>query len=328
MITVNARGFRQGFFVMALLLSANGLAAAPPAKDAGPPLIPGAMRDCPLCPQLFSVPAGSFLMGTSSDNPESSRTTGESPPLPVTIRRPYAISRTEITVAQFRAFVTAAHYTSESGCRTWTAGAWVLTKQHDWKDPGLADAQSDEVPVVCVSWDDAWAYADWLSKATGKHYRLPSESEWEYAARGGTSTARYWGDNDSGVSDLLTSVCDYANVYDMSAVAVLGLPGANARCNDHYAGLAPVGSFKPNAFGLVDMIGNAREWAQDCFTTSYQGRPDDARAWEWVGGCDERVVRGGSFATDPQHSRAAARNGEKQSLRQQDLGFRVVRDLD
>ena len=314
-------------WVVGLLLAATAT-AAPPAKDAGPPLTPGAVRDCPLCPELMTVPAGSFLLGTSADQPESSRQTGESPPLSVTMHRPYAVSRTEITVAQFRTFADATHYTTEGGCRVWANGAWVLSRDRDWQNPGFAEPQADAEPVVCVSWDDAHAYLDWLSKVTGRKYRLLSETEWEYAARGGTSTARYWGDRDSGPFDLLTSACDYANVYDTSGVPVHGFPWANARCNDRYASLAPVGSFKANAFDLVDLIGNAREWLQDCYTTSYVGRPADARAWEWAGGCEERGVRGGSYATPPERSRAAARGGERQATRQQDLGFRVARDVD
>lgn len=315
--------------ILASLLLAAGVAlAAPPAKDAAPPLTPGAVRDCPLCPELVTVPAGSFVLGTSADQPEASRATGEAPPLSVTMHKPYALSRTEITVAQFRAFADETGYVPESGCRVWVDGAWVLTRERDWRSPGFTEPQAEAEPVVCVSWDDARAYVDWLSKKAGNRYRLPSESEWEYAARGGTSTARYWGDHDSGENDLLTSACDYANVYDTTGVPVFGFPWANARCTDRFAGLAPVASFKPNGFDLVDMIGNAREWVQDCYTTSYVGRPPDARAWEWAGGCEERGVRGGSFATPPETSRAAARGGARQSSRQQDLGFRVARDAD
>jgi len=316
-------------FLAATLLACGFAGAAPaPAKDPGPPLTPGAVRDCPQCPELMTIPAGDFVLGTSADNPESSAATGETPPVAVTMHRPYSMSRTEVTVAQFRAFVATTEYAAEPGCRVWLDGAWVLSRQHDWRDPGFADAQADTEPVVCVSWDDARAYVEWLSKTTGHRYRLPSEAEWEYAARGGTSTPRYWGDRDSGENDLVATVCDYANVYDISAAQAQPYPWPNARCTDRYVGLAPVGSFKPNAFDLVDMIGNAREWVQDCYTTSYVGRPADARAWEWAGGCEDRVVRGGSYASPPERSRSAARGGERQITRQQDLGFRVARDAD
>lgn len=310
---------------VALVASA---AAAPPAKPVGPPQTPGTVRDCPLCPELVIVPAGSFVLGTSLDSSESSRATGESPPLAVTMHRPYAMGRSEVTVAQYRAFVEASGYDGGTGCRVWADGAWVQARDRGWRDPGFAEPQGDGEPVVCVSWDDARAYVDWLTRTTGKRYRLPSETEWEYAARGGTSTARFWTERDATPTDLVVAACDYANVYDISAARAQPRPWPNARCTDRHAGLAPVGSYKPNAYDLVDMIGNAREWVQDCYTTSYVGRPADARPWEWAGGCEERGVRGGSYATAPERSRAAARGAERQAARQQDLGFRIARDAD
>ena len=287
----------------------------------------GALRDCPTCPELVVVPAGSLLLGTSSDEDEVDRDRGESPPLPVQMNRPYAIGRYEVTVAQFRAFVDATQYAPQGDCRIVSGGAWLRLRERDWRNPGFATPPADGDPVVCVSWDDATAYLAWLSKLTGKGYRLPTEPEWEYAARGGTTTPRYFGNRDSSEDAPLASACDFANVYDASAVTELAFPYPNARCSDGYTYVAPVGSFKPNAFDLYDMIGNAREWLQDCYTASYRGRPQDARAWQWAGGCELRGVRGGSWATRPAESRAAARGAEPQGQRQSDLGFRVVRDL-
>ena len=176
------------------------------------------------------------------------------------------------------------------------------------------------------SWDDARAYAEWLSAESGKRYRLPSEAEWEYVARGGTSFPRYWGENDSREDQVLALACDFANVYDASAVEALRLPWPNARCSDRATTLAPVAQYKPNAFGVHDIIGNAREWVMDCFTASYAGRPPDARAWTWQGGCEQKGVRGGSFASRPRDARAPARGAELAGHRQSDLGFRVARD--
>jgi formylglycine-generating enzyme required for sulfatase activity len=300
---------------------------APTAKGApaAAPTVAGAFRDCPTCPELVIVPAGEFTLGTSIDDPEADVARGESPPLAITMTRAYAIGRTEVTVAQFRAFVAATQYASLGECRHVDRGGWSAERTRDWQNPGFPQ-QPDE-PVVCVSWDDAKAYVDWLAKSTGKAYRLPSETEWEYAARGGTTTPRYWGSRDSQEGEPLSLACDNANVYDASAVATLALDVPNANCSDKRTYTSPVGSFKSNAFDLVDAIGNAREWLQDCYTTSYRGRPQDGRAWEWGGGCELRGVRGGSWATRPSQSRSAARGAEPQGQRQSDLGFRVARDL-
>lgn len=287
----------------------------------------GAFRDCPGCPEMIVVPAGTFILGTSADEPEFDRERGESPPLPVSIARPYAIGRFEVTVAEFRAFADATQYPTAGDCRVASGGAWVRLADRNWRDPGFSAPQADSEPVVCVSWDDAKAYVDWLTKTSGKTYRLPSETEWEYAARGGTTRPRFFGAHDSDEESVLSLACDYANVYDASSVTELAFPYPNARCSDGRTYTAPVGSFKPNAFDLYDMLGNAREWLQDCYTASYQGRPADGRAWEWAGGCELRGVRGGSWATRPAETRAAARGAELQGLRQSDLGFRVVRDL-
>jgi formylglycine-generating enzyme required for sulfatase activity len=300
-----------------------GLPGATPAT----PATPGALRDCPACPEMVVVPAGNFLLGTSASAPEVDLERGEAPPQPMTISRPFAIGRYEVTVAEFRAFAEATQYSQAGDCRVASGGAWLRLPDRGWKDPGFAAPAADNEPVVCVSWDDAKAYADWLAKTTGKAYRLPSETEWEYAARGGTTTPRYYGDRDSDEASLLSVACDYANVYDASAVTELAFLQPNARCSDAHTYVAPVGSFKPNAFDLYDMIGNAREWVQDCYTTSYVGRPLDGRPWEWAGGCEQRGVRGGGWASRPAASRAAARGAELQGLRQSDLGFRVAREL-
>lgn len=299
---------------------------APPAAAASP-AANGAIRDCPACPVMVVVPAGTFLLGTNADARERDPDSGESPPLPVTMSRAFAIGKYEVTLAEFRAFVTATQYAPAGDCRIASGGAWTRLPDRSWTSPGFPKPQADDEPVVCVSWDDAKAYTDWLTKVTGRVYRLPSETEWEYAARGGTATPRYFGDRDSDEESVLSVACDYANVYDASAVTELSFPYPSARCSDGHAYTAPAGSYKPNAFDLYDMIGNVREWLHDCYTASYLGRPPDGRAWEWAGGCELRGVRGGSWATRPADNRAAARGAGPQSLRQSDLGFRVVREL-
>jgi formylglycine-generating enzyme required for sulfatase activity len=303
----------------ALFLMAAGEAVPQPAPAA-------AARDCEVCPDLATVPPGQFQMGSAPDAPELDDTSGESPPVTLAFARPFLVSRREITVGEFRRFVEATGAKSVPGCRVWSGGQWIRDPDRSWRDPGFAAAPSDDDPVVCVSWDDARAYAEWLAAESGKRYRLPSEAEWEYVARGGTSYPRFWGERDSREDQVLSLACDYANVYDASAVDALDLPWPNARCSDGAPALSPAGRYKPNAFGVHDIIGNAREWVMDCYTASYAGRPQDARAWTWQGGCELKGVRGGSFVSRPLDARAPARDAEPASRRQSDLGFRVARD--
>lgn len=299
--------------------------ASQPQVTVGPP--PAAGGDCAECPELAAVPPGQFLMGSAPDAPEVDAATGETPALPVVIARPFLIGKREVTVGEFRRFVAATGYGVVDECSIWQGGQWVHERGRSWQDPGYAQPPRDDEPVVCVNWDDAQAYADWLAQRSGKRYRLPSEAEWEYVARGGTSLARFWGGGDSNEQAPVSLACEFANVYDMTAVASNPLPWPNARCEDRHPWLASVGEYKPNAFGVFDIIGNAREWVADCYTASYRGRPQDARAWTWTGGCEQRGVRGGSWASRPAAARAAARGAELRGLRQSDLGFRVARDF-
>ena len=307
--------------VAALLLFVAG-----PASSQAPAPAAAAARDCEVCPELATVPPGQFLIGSAPDAAELDTATGESPAVQLSFARPFQVSRREITVGEFRRFVEATGAKAVPGCRVWSGGQWIEDPDRSWRDPGFASAPRDDEPVVCVSWDDARAYAEWLSSESGKRYRLPSEAEWEYVARGGTSYPRYWGERDSREDVVLSQACEYANVYDASAVEALGLPWPNARCSDGASALAPAGRYKPNAFGVHDIIGNAREWVMDCYTASYAGRPQDARAWTWQGGCEQTGVRGGSFVSRPRDARAPARGAAPASHRQSDLGFRVVRD--
>ena len=175
-------------------------------------------------------------------------------------------------------------------------------------------------PVIHVSWDDAKAYAEWLSKKTGESYRLPSEAEWEYAARAGSTTKYHWG-NDIGRNK--------ANCSGRSRK-----PGS--RCGSQWDALstAPVGSFQPNRFGLFDMHGNVVEWVEDCYQPStkpqtlesYQGAPTNGSAWT-SGSCDYRVLRGGSWLNRPGDLRSADRNWDRPHNRDTGLGFRLAQDL-
>ncbi len=159
-----------------------------------------------------------------------------------------------------------------------------------WRDLGYR--QTEREPVVCVNWQDARAYAEWLSRQTDKTYRLLSEAEWEYVARAGTKTARYWGEREEGQ-------CRYVNGAD-SRTDLSWRIG----CDDGYARTAPVGSYAANGFGLYDVLGNVHEWVEDCWNESCAGAPRGGQMWT-TGDCSRRVGRGGSWSGSPRHLRSA-----------------------
>jgi formylglycine-generating enzyme required for sulfatase activity len=203
------------------------------------------------------------------------------------------------------------------GCFAWTGQKVEKDLSKSWRNPSYP--QNDRHPVACVSWDDAKVYTAWLSRKTGKSYRLATEAEWEYAARAGTSTARHWGDDGN-------QGCGYANVAAQKT-KFLASPWALANCNDGHTYTAPVGSFRTNAFGLHDTIGNVWEWTEDCWNDNYNGAPTDGSSWQ-TGDCQIRVLRGASWASFPSDARSASRNRYDTVNRNFDFGFRVARDLD
>jgi formylglycine-generating enzyme required for sulfatase activity len=232
---------------------------------------------------MVVVSAGEFTMGSPSN--EKGRYDNEGPQHKVTIARPFAVSKYAVTFDDWDACV------KVGGC----------PQEGRASDAGWGRGRR---PVIYVSWDDAKAYVAWLSKMAGKPYRLLTEAEWEYAARAGTTTAYYWGDE-------------------------IGKNNANCNgCGSQWDGrhTAPVGSFAPNAFGLYDMAGNVWQWVEDCYHDNYNGAPADGSAWQ-AGDCKSSVVRGGSWDEDPQLLRLAGRNRGSSSLRDDGLGFRVGRTL-
>jgi len=269
-------------------------------------------RDCPTCPLMKLLPAGHFVQGEGDDTLAGSQL--DRPRHAVAIGYSLGIGVYEVTVGEFREFATATSFQSQ-GCASYD-GAWRKRDELKWDDVGFKQTATD--PVVCVSWRDATAYAQWLSRKTGQGYRLPSESEWEYAARAGSDAVRPWGDNAS-------AACASANVADQSAAEQF--PGWKVEpCTDGYVYTAPVGSFKPNVFGLYDMLGNAFEWVQDCWHPSYQGAPADGSAW-MSGDCAEHGLRGGSWFTSPGQVSAMARNRFEENYRSDSVGFRLVREV-
>ncbi len=285
------------------------------ASKSSPATKPGKIfRDCNGCPEMVVIHSGSFDMG-STDN-EDGRSKDEGPVHRVKIAN-FAIGKYEVTRGQFAAFVKATKYITGDKCQTLVKGNFEEHKG-DWRAPGYP--QENIHPVVCINWDDATAYAKWLSHKSGKKYRLPTESEWEYAARGRTTTAHYWGNNPA-------DACQYANGADKTAQAKI--QGAQSwlihDCTDGYVYTAPVGKFKPNAFGLYDMLGNVWEWTADNYHDAYTDAPSEGSAWQGNG--VRRVLRGGSWNNSPKNLRAATRYASEHEVRFSSFGFRLARQL-
>ena len=244
-----------------------------PARSAGT-----VFRDCDGCPEMVVIPAGTFRMGCVSGRDCFD---DEQPVHAVMMSQPFALSKHEVTFEEYDRF----------------------TFPNQVEDEGWGRGRR---PVMNVSWDDAQEYVAWLSSETGARYRLPSEAEWEYAARAGTTTAYSWGN-------------------------VVGNNRANCKeCGSQWDDrmTVPVGSFGANAWGLHDMHGNVWEWVQDCWHASYVGVPRDGSAWTVGGNCGPRVLRGGSWSNGPRSLRAAYRGGITTDIRNVDFGFRVARTLD
>ena len=263
--------------------SGVGAAATAPCLDAG-----AKFADCSGCPDMVVVPAGSFMMGSPEDEVE--RAQDEGPQHRVAFARPFAVGRTEVTFEQWDACV------ADGGCG------------HAPRDPGWGRGKR---PVVNVSWDDITGqYLPWLSRKTGQTYRLPTEAEWEYAARAGTRTPFHTGDHITTDDANFDGTGSYAG----SARGVYRQKTLEA------------GSFKPNAFGLHDMHGNVWEWVADCFAEGYDGAAVDGSARGGPPGC-ARVLRGGSWIDRPRVLRSAYRGHLSAQARFIYRGFRLARDL-
>ncbi len=292
--------------------------AEPPprqAKESQCTLAAGqSFRDCEGCREMVVVPAGRFLMGSPAS--ESGRDDDEGPRHLVTIANPFAVGKYEVTRTEFGRFARATGQ-QMNGCFYWDGKQVSLDIAGNWENPGFPQRANE--PALCVSWEDAQAYVRWLSQQSGKTYRLLSEAQWEYAARAGSDEARFWG---SGTD----RACQFANVYDATGKAKHNFRYENFGCDDGYAVTAPVGSFKPNAFGLYDMLGNVSEWVEVCWNDSYASAPADGRVWA-TGDCSRRVGRGGSWSYEPAAVRSANRGGFGPSGRSNSQGFRVARTL-
>ena len=292
-------------------------------------------RDCPDCSPMVVIRGGSFTMGSPETEPE--RKKFEGPRSNVRVDS-FAIGATEVTRGQYAAFVRdtrrppPAHGCFLFGFVDVGFSTDVTEKDMDhkasWRNPGFR--QTDKHPVTCVSWQDAKDYAEWLTHKTGRHYRLPSEAEWEYAARAGTTSVFQWGSDEN-------EACRYANVGDSSLlhanqiirgqtekfVAAGQLALRLVKCDDRNPYTAPVGQYQPNAFGLYDMIGNVWEYVEDCWQ---EALPENGIAHEEPS-CASHRVRGGSWDDSPPELRSARRSRVKLDFPRNDGGFRVARDL-
>jgi len=305
-------------YVFAPLLRDSLPTPAQPAVGIAParPKAGDSFKDCDVCPEMVIVPPGSFEMGSPSY--EADRADNEGPLQRVTIVRAFAIGKFELTKAEYAAFATTTGYRGGEACWTYEDGKGEIREGRSWRDASLRQTVRD--PVVCVSPEDADVYLEWLSRKTGKSYRLASDAEWEYAARAGTLTARFWGD---GVDDS----CTYANTADLSGKKVFTTWDEKAApCHDGFAYTSPAGTYQANAFGLHDTLGNVWEWTADCWNDSLAGAPTDGSAWR-SGDCEKRTYRGGAAVSYPSSARSANRGGLKLSHRAYDFGFRVARDL-
>ena len=275
------------FLASSLLLSGMALAGDPPAAGT-------VLKDCEQCPELVVIPAGPFTMGATPG--EQGADDDEGPPHAVTVATSFALGKYEVTFDEWEACV------ADKACERTPDEGWGRGKR----------------PVLHVNYEQAVGYTKWLSTRTGKVYRLPSEAEWEYAARAGSDQASPWGADAA-------RACEFANVYDESSKVKYRFGWPNFRCDDRNVETAVVGGYAPNAFGLHDMLGNVWEWVADCYR-SYDGAPTDGRAVT-LDGCKKRISRGGSWNVFPVWIRVSYRYGLEPQLRSNNLGLRVLREL-
>ena len=308
-------------FWNALVAAAAGLTlsacATAPVVDRIAASRPGSsFQDCPTCPQMVVVPAGSFQMGFDGGEPERY----EGPVRTVRIGYSFAVGRFEVTNRQYREFLGATGHVSAKGCFGLRGATYKLMPGTNWENPGYGRPIVDDEPVACVDWNDSKAYVTWLSRLTGKPYRLLTEAEWEYAARAGRAGRFTW-------DDAPQRACEEANVFDQSAARTR--PDASipaAPCDDGFPELAPVGRRAPNPFGLYDMIGNVWEWVEDCYTMPHLvGAPVDGSA-QIGNGCDRRGSRGGAWLSSLDRQRPAFRGRDPMDRVSQIFGLRVARD--
>jgi formylglycine-generating enzyme required for sulfatase activity/class 3 adenylate cyclase len=275
-------------------------------------------RDCGGCPEMVAIPPGSFMMGVPQSDVDRYGIPLENsaPPHLVTIARPFWLGQFLVTRKQYATFVEeTARDSSQCSALPLDGTEWKLYPERSWRDPGFT--QAEDHPVVCVSWNDAVAYVNWLSRKTGQNYRLPTEAEWEYAGRAGGTAGRYFGD---------APICEFANVRDQSKKRLYSTGQFFSQCDGGFSNTSPVGSFPPNGFGLYDMLGNAWEWVEDCWKSSFRLPPVDVTAWEEVL-CKARDRRGAAWNSDHRYAyNLGVRANSRPDLSAEIYSFRVARN--
>lgn len=274
--------------------------------------------------KLAHIPAGSFLMGSTDADPTADPE--EFPQHEVTIGKSFEIGVTEVTLGQFRRFMVDTGYVTEA--EEDPLGGWVIqpttrepkqVKGANWRACGFE--QDDDHPVILVSWVDAEEFCAWLSRKEGRTYRLPTEAEWEYACRAGTTTRYWFGDDPSGLVEV-------ANVADQSLRGVVAKMPSLAPWRDGFPFTAPVGQFRPNPAGLQDVYGNVWEWCADWHDPEYYARSPKKNPKGPDSG-EMRVIRGGGWYDGPARQRSAQRAWFFPVFRYCQLsGFRVVREIE
>ncbi|MBS0487396.1 MAG: SUMF1/EgtB/PvdO family nonheme iron enzyme [Proteobacteria bacterium] len=276
-------------------------------------------------PPLVVIPTGSFMMGAAPD--ERDARPSEQPQRLVKIDSGFALGRDDVSVGEFRVFVEDSDYVTDAekadAASVYDEASGRMIERHGvtWRDDYLGSTAADNLPVINVSWNDAVAYTQWLSARTGKHYRLPSEAEYEYALRAGSTTRYPWGDGNPP-----REIENITGDGDRSPKLKRSWAKAFRRYEDGYWGPAPIGKFPPNAFGLVDIDGNVSVWVADCWHDNYMRAPVDSSAW-MNPGCAEHVIRGGSWGSAPDQVRSAYRLSAPSTTRSARVGIRVARDL-
>jgi formylglycine-generating enzyme required for sulfatase activity len=286
--------------------------------------------DHPDAPQLMIIPAGAFVAGldpkgdrdpepqmkgsSSSKAAPMAASTARDERRPVTIAYPFALSKYDVTRAEFEQFTVETGYKTDGPCSVRNGEQWTLDETKSWSDPGFKQGSND--PAVCVSWNDAEAYAAWISSKTGKEYRLPSAAEYEYAAAGGTSGTTFWFGSRASH--------DYMN-YGSDDLCAGGACTPLAKGNDKWLYTSPVGSFPANPFGLYDMNGNVRQWVADCNNTEGTDLPADGSANSED--CSKRQQRSGSWNSVAAHGFPGGNHSESTDYRSSSLGFRLARTL-
>lgn len=271
---------------------------------------------------MVVVEPGEFVMGSPEGEP--GRAEREGPQVKVRFVAPFAVSKTEITVAQFAAFVAATGYRTEAEQKgtaevfDFRDGMMVEKPGATWRENFKGGEANDDLPVIRVSWNDAQAFAQWVAAETGKPYRLLSESEFEYIVRAGTTSPYWWG-----TGSPKSIVENVAGSSERSGQ--LRWPVAFRGYTDRFWGPAPVASFAPNPFGLHDVGGNAAEWVADCYIALGK-LPTDGSAFDQPD-CSKRVFRGAAWSYPPTFARSAYRNAGSPTMTKATIGFRVAVDL-